>query len=58
LGDGKGGKDFVSNEPIWTGCQRIGLEDRGGILAPIQRTYQGPHQSKVSPNFIPFLAHE
>jgi hypothetical protein len=32
------------------------LEDCGGILAPIQGIYQGPHQSKVSPNFIPFFS--
>ena len=33
-----------------------GLEDCGGILAPIQGIYQGPHQPKVSPNFIPFFS--
>jgi hypothetical protein len=56
LGDGKGGKDFIDNESVWTGCQRIGLEDCGGILAPIQRIYQGPYQPKVSPNFTPFFS--
>jgi hypothetical protein len=25
-------------------------------LAPIQGIYQGPHQSKVSPNFTPFFS--
>ncbi len=58
MGDGKGGKDFVGNETIRASGQRIGLEDCGGILAPIQGKYQGLHQPKVSPNFTPFLAHE
>jgi len=35
IGDGKGRKDLIGNEAIRTGSQRIGLEDRGGILAPI-----------------------
>jgi hypothetical protein len=56
LGDGTSRKDFIDNESVWTGCQRIGLEDCGGILAPIQGIYQGPDQPKVSPNFTPFFS--
>jgi hypothetical protein len=55
LGDGKGGKDFIDNESAWASRKRSGLEDCGRILAKIQGIYQGPRQTKVSPNFTPFF---
>jgi len=54
--DEKGRKDFIDHESVRTGGQRIGLKDCSWILAPIQGIYQGPHQSKVSPNFTPFFS--
>jgi hypothetical protein len=56
VGDGKSRKDFIDNESIWPGCQRIGLENRGGILAPIQGIDQGSPPRKVSPNVTPFFS--
>ena len=56
MGDGKGRKDFIDNESIWASSSGIGLENYGGILAPIQGIYQGPQQPKVSPNFTPFFS--
>ena len=53
---GKSRTAGISREPIGANGHRIGLQDRDGILAPVQGVYQRSHQPKVSPNFSPFFS--
>ena len=59
MGDGKGGKDFIDNESVWTSCQRIGLEElRWSLGSDPKDILRSKIKQKCHPILPPFLAHE